>query len=387
VQGASDHQGLFSMNQEAAPAMLIESPSHGEPHAASAPRLERGKRVLHVAGHVDFCSLEFLRHAVHQLGALSSEQWLLLLDTQDELGHATAGLPQEVQLRIAPRNTSRSIAALFGLVSLIRSTIDDLAPDVVHLHAANAALLRRVVDLASERAIMVVRTPHGYGETHASRSAREPLTTAFIDGLVPDEFFNNAQPMPTAPAVVATIARSLRPSARDEAFAQLAVSLSGDSPALRFRWIGNASPPVHQYLRAADIEHVELDGSSPPASALRGASVYVETTESDHFPIHVAHAMALGIPCVVLRRANRYRVVKHCQTGFVCANLDELRYYVALLGRDQVLREHLGRIAHAEALSRFGAERFRNALFGLYAGLHVAPAPQGLAPPLHQSAA
>jgi glycosyltransferase involved in cell wall biosynthesis len=69
--------------------------------------------------------------------------------------------------------------------------------------------------------------------------------------------------------------------------------------------------------------------------------------------LHLAEAMAVGLPCVALDCMQHREVIRDGETGYLCKTSGDMMECIATLIDDPSLRERIGGAARLEAQRRF----------------------------------
>ena len=163
------------------------------------------------------------------------------------------------------------------------------------------------------------------------------------------------------------ISSGRHPSARNiELFARLAVLLGGTELGISFNWIG----PVDEILRAqfesAGVGVYDPQTDANHALRLAGGWIYIAPRANRGFPICLAQAMAAGLPCVAFDCPEHRAVIRHGDTGYLCATESEMVDRVAMLVDNPSLRQLFRKAARAEAELRFNEFEFGARLLVAY---------------------
>jgi len=146
-------------------------------------------------------------------------------------------------------------------------------------------------------------------------------------------------------------------------FAQLAVLFGEDSMALSFNWVGRVDSESRARLKAANVGIFDEIDAHGRASKLASAWIYVAyPTASQDFPLLLAEAMALGLPCVAWDTPQSRNVVRHGETGLLCSSPEQLLTNIAQLIDSSELRRSMGRSAQEDAARRFHPAQLRDML-------------------------
>lgn len=150
---------------------------------------------------------------------------------------------------------------------------------------------------------------------------------------------------------------------------RLAVLLNGRAPRVPFAWLGAASRAERAHLEAAGVRLFDREDEAGTARLLSRAAAYVHLSQTTTQLQAVAQAMAAGVPCLTSDTLVHRAIVRHGETGFVCAgDLDFIEKLVLLL-RDPAERERMGAAARAEAGRSFTQRHFETAVLRAY-GFH-----------------
>ncbi len=216
-------------------------------------------------------------------------------------------------------------------------------------------VLRHLVPLHNYRTIANVP----FDVRALQRMARLPAR--LIESPVADVFFQVAHQV-DAPSPVIVGSAPPDAVAAAERFAQLAVLMADGQPGLRFRWIGAATPASVSVLEAAGVSVMAEEQAADPyhrAHALADATLFVAPSAGQGFPMALAEAMAVGLPCVADAVPAHDDMVVHLETGLLAPGMPALSYAVAELLGGQALRQELAAAARRDALGRFSDAGFR----------------------------
>jgi len=194
----------------------------------------------------------------------------------------------------------------------------------------------------------------------ASSDPLEPVLEHSVD----DVFFCGPRREARRPLVVtASRADDPRGAAR---FAQLAVLLSEESLGLSFNWVGQADAASIAQLNAAGVGMLEARDDMRRVARLRSAWLYVAGGSGTGFPVCLAEAMAMGLPCVAWDTPQHRALLRPGETGLLCESENELLACIASLVDSAAFRSALGQAARAEALRRFHHSGFGASLLASY---------------------
>jgi glycosyltransferase involved in cell wall biosynthesis len=354
--------------------------------------------VVHLTGRMTDLVFGFLGPATATLAASGVKQVVVLTDAP-EFRHLLPRFDESVELVLAPAERHpwrrwQQLASAFA--HAIRR--DDLR--AVHLHgvlplAVALPLLRGRVPLYF--------SPHGSKSLGALRVLSRPLLWAARIGVAPsaqraiasvsaeapalnavgreiavvetpvEDVFFKAERRESRQPLVVTSGRIEDPR-RAELVVQMAVLLGGEDLRLSFNWIGPVDAVSAARLATARVGVFPVTQPDERALRLSSGWVYVAHGRSRGFPLHLAEAMAAGLPCVAIDSPMHRSLLRHGETGFLCENDDDVLRHVAELVDNRVLRRTMGRAARREAERRFAQERFRDELLAAYDVAHLGQA-------------
>jgi len=357
--------------------------------------------VVHLAGRMTDLVFGFLGPATAALAATGVKQVVVMIDAP-QFRHLLSQFDARVEIvplpddRLAPRRWRR-LARAFG------STVerDDLR--AVHLHGFVPWLVC-AFSAGARRDVPLYYSPHGSKSLDAARLFTRPALWATRAAFVPlversiasiaaeastlqallghpvavleppvdRRFFAQRRREAPAPLIV-TSGRIEDPRSAEQVL-QMAVLLGGEELRLSFNWIGPVDAVSAVRLKAAGVGVAGVTGIAERAARLAAGWVYVAHGRSRGFPLHVAEAMAAGLPCVAIDSPMHRSVLSHGQTGMLCSDGEDMLRHVARLVDDGELRRRLGRAARREAEQRFAASRFREQVLAAYEVEHRLPA-------------
>jgi len=360
--------------------------------SALAMAAEGPGTVVHMTGRMTDQVHGFLGPATAALSASGVKQVVVLVDAP-EFRHLLPRFDASVDLVPLPHERL-AWRRWLGLARLFFQTIG--RPDVraVHLHGFMPMVIGMLMLLCrGKRRVSVYYSPHGSKSLGAlrmltrpalwaTRAALLPLSeraiasvpveasalagfdAAVIEMPVDSVFFNAARREATAPLVL-TSGRIEAPRVA-ELVVQMAVLMGGEDLKIHFEWIGPVDVVSAARLKAAGAVVSPITQAEERAQRLSSGWVYVAHGRSRGFPLHLAEAMAAGLPCVAIDSPVHRGLLRHGETGFLCADAESVWRHVARLVDDPALRARLGRAARREAEQRFAHARFREALLEAY---------------------
>jgi glycosyltransferase involved in cell wall biosynthesis len=147
---------------------------------------------------------------------------------------------------------------------------------------------------------------------------------------------------------------------------RLAVLLNGRQQRVTMAWLGPLMGTGRAQLEAAGVEVLDADDPAGAARLLCGAAAYLHLSRANGQLRALAQAMGTGVPCLATDTLAHRAMIRHGETGFICAgDLDFVEKLILLL-RDASERERIGQAAHAEAARIFTQRNFETAVLRAY---------------------
>lgn len=150
---------------------------------------------------------------------------------------------------------------------------------------------------------------------------------------------------------------------------RLAVLLNGREERVAIAWLGPLGRPARAQLQAAGVQVLEAEDDSTAARLLSGATAYLHVSQSGSEMRALAQAMAAGVPCLASDTLAHRALIRHGDTGFICASDLDFVEKLVVLFRDATERERIGQAARAEAARLFTQRHFETAVLRAY-GFH-----------------
>lgn len=352
-----------------------------------------GGLTVHVVGRVTPPLASFVQPAIEAMAALGVPQALVFIDDEQGRTLAEALHPAVVRVPVAdgatPWSRARSLTA--GLRSVLAMAP---SPGALHLHGLLPGLAAlRSLPRGLQRTVPVWFSPHssraqvrpvawravlgrllrqglGPGARQAIVNLRlepeqaepfGPLELRLVECPVPQVFFDTPRREAQRPLLIGCHLEGQRPAV--DGFLRVAVLLNDERLGLSFNWVGPAEPEVAEAIRASGIGRFDAPNDAARALRMSAAWVFVAATCERGFPLRLAEAMAAGLPCVALDSEVHRSMIIDGQTGFLCADLQQLLLRVGQLVDSPALRQQVGQAARREATRRFSEAEFRRQLW------------------------
>ncbi|KVC12466.1 glycosyl transferase [Burkholderia diffusa] len=311
------------------------------------------------------------------------------------------GLAAMFDARVSLRHVQMKGAGLLRTVGRLRATLNEIGPDVVHLHSSFAGFLGRLSTLFALPKAAFFYSPHcisfmrrdisgvkrlafvglewiacvrkclyvacSESEGRAIRAwLRQPVVV--VENAV-SATLSSSQPgepegPPNRPPCVVTVG-GIRAQKNPELFARIAHGMRARGT--HFVWIGDGDDAAKARLAEAGVEVTGWLPRDEVARRLAHADMYLSTSSWEGMPVSVIEAMLAGRPVIVSGCAGNVDVVRHLQTGVIYATSADAVAWLERLASDDALRGELARRASHEARQRFGEDRLFDELAPLYA--------------------
>lgn len=349
-----------------------------------------GGTVIHWAGHVTDEVFSFLGPASAVLAQAGAKQTIVMID-EPRYRHLLPRFDTSVSIVLTPPEPDlygRWTRARQSFVNALRNT----PPSAVHLHGFIPYLLGASAIGKYARSARLYYSPHGskslsissragvllrrasrrivgYGGAHdianVSTDARalhaatgQPVT--LVEGVIPQAFLDVERNESRRPLVVTGNRIPDLPSAR--LFAQLSVLLSEESLGISFNWIGGSDRLSESCLTAANVGIFDIVEDAERAQRLAAAWIFAAPSGKSGFPLFLAEAMAVGLPCVAIDTEYHRDLIEHGVTGYLCRNDEEMVERIAELVDSASLRARVGEAARRDASARFSPRRIRGTI-------------------------
>lgn len=366
----------------------------------ASSRAEIGaSHVLHVVGRVTEAVFSFLGPASEALAHAGYDQTIVMLD--DPKHAHTFKFPVQVRLLTVPVD-ALGHRHWIGVAAAVQTLTATHQFSAIHLHGFLPWLLGTQMGRCIPKQASVFYSPHGSrtlgllrpfqtalawclslgSPTHrqeiifSSKSDAQRLAVNGVQSVVTIEaaldevFFNTPRNEARRPLVVSGDHHDDRRSV--EMLSRLAVILSAAELGLNFNWIGDVGIASAARLKAANVGAFPILDDARIASRLATGWVFIAAGESTEFPVMLASAMAVGLPCVVAALPYHLDLIQHGINGLVYHSEEEALAMVSKLVDDPELRIRLGAAARVDALARFSKSKLDQALIAAY---HHTPQP------------
>jgi glycosyltransferase involved in cell wall biosynthesis len=294
----------------------------------------------------------------------------------------------------------RSIAPIADVrgVLAVRRLVNELRPDVLHLHSSKAGVLGRAAawltgDLQrtyySPRGLAFLQEDHSprarafyrwversvarlggtvvacsQSELDLVRSAVRPERAELVENAIDVDAVPLHAPRNDGRMRIGAAGRATYHK-NPELFATIAKRLARDG--VDFVWIGGGeAADVRPLLEAG----VHVTGWLSRSDALEQTSrldIYVHPSRWEGMPIALIEAQVCGLPAVANDAVGNRDVVRHGVTGYVSHDAGEMAGYVQRLIDDPALRSSMGGRARADGLARFRLDRLVDDFERVYA--------------------
>ena len=237
------------------------------------------------------------------------------------------------------------------------------SPNLARFNSWTSVLVGRLLkaQLAPLHAGVLLASP---GESHVLSTLLE-RSAEVLPPVVDPVFFQAQRQDAGHPAVLA----GGTGSEAVDGVSRLAVLLNGREDRVPFAWLGAVTRAGRAQLEAAGVRVFDREDAAGAARLLSRAAAYLHLSQARGQLRAVAQAMAAGVPCLASDTLAHRAILRHGDTGFVCAgDLDFVEKLIMLL-RDAAERERIGQAARAEAGRAFTQRHFDSAVLRAY-GFH-----------------
>lgn len=358
---------------------------------------DRQSHVIHIAGSVTEAVFSFLGPASDALNKAGFKQTIVMLELPS--GHrGPMRFSPGIDVHAIPLD-HKGHRHWFAMAKVVQSLNASQRFDAYHLHgflpwafgtrlgkliqpqaqvyysphgSRTLSLLRPLqITVGSVMALMspAARPPEMIASSLADAErmlpmANHPVLT--IESAIDDAFFEMPRKEARRPLLVS--GGTLHSHRSVELFCRLAVVMSAAELGLSFNWIGHAEPSDTQLLKAANVGHFPTVAPLQMASRLAAGWIFMAASAADEFPVLLASAMALGLPCVVANTPQHRELVNHGENGLIYQSEEEALAMVSRLIDDPALRVKLGLSARVDAQRRFSRSKLDSALLAAYLG-------------------
>jgi hypothetical protein len=353
------------------------------------------KLFVHLAGRLTDVVYSFLGPATTALAEAGHRQSVVVIE-DPRFAHLIGELDHRLDLIVVKNDAGWRCwsAALPMYWRMLRRP----APEAIHFHGFIALCAGGLMSRACRLQSALYYSPHGSSahgrlkpvgsmilallgrwvgvsrmstivDATAATGANKPLRhaqTDLIDSPVADVYFSTPRSEAPHPVVFAG-GRSAEPEGA-HFVAQMSTVFSGAAEGLSFQWLGAVGiSDAAEALRAAGVRVVDDEPDSLCAAHLSVGWLFVAGAGGPRgFPVHLAQAMSMGLPCVVADTPSHRALVEQGRNGFIFSSHAEAQRQVAQLIDSAELRSSIGAAAKASARSRFRRRGFEKKLLGLY---------------------
>lgn len=166
----------------------------------------------------------------------------------------------------------------------------------------------------------------------------------------------------------AVLAGGTGPAAVD-GVSRLAVLLNGREERVPIGWLSPVNRPERAQLQASGVQVFDTEDDASIGRLLSSAAAYLHMSHATGALRALAQAMAAGVPCLVSDTVGHRTMIRHGETGLICAGELDFVEKLILLLRDPAERERIGQAARAEAARIFTQRHFEAAVLRAY-GFH-----------------
>lgn len=299
---------------------------------------------------------------------------------------------------VVPMVTHVSLVKDAWSVWCLLRLIQQVQPDVIHLHSSKAGVLGRVAAWLSGKRVRVFYSPHGFAflrqdvsklkqklflkfERVAAKlggflvacSGSEAELAKQTVGHPCVHLVENATDLKNVHAStgsadgVVNVLNAGRVCYQKGPWRFKAVAQACADMQARFVWLG-AGDLAHE-LQSAQAINLKLTGwltRTDVAQQLAQADVFLMPSLWEGMPLALIEAQAAGVPAVVSNVVGCRDVVQDGMTGFVCDTDEELCARTRQLVQDAALRKRMGDNAAQMARKRFSVARMNDELLQLY---------------------
>lgn len=305
---------------------------------------------------------------------------------QRELDHPNVTLiPVSMAASISPIQDART-------VKLLSRKLNELAPDVLHLHSSKISVLGRLAYRNCRCTSALFYTPHGYAflrqdiphYQRATYKAIEYTIQKTLGGTTVacgDTEYKTAQKLGNARLVrngisIDDLGKQTHPSCNDKLTVgilgritharnpQLFDRLAKSFPDVHFLWIGGGK--LRHLLTADNIEVTGwfMDRKKAVAQLAR-LDIYLQISLWEGLPLAPLEAMSFNLPVVASNVIGNRDIVDHGRSGYLCTHLQEYKKSIETL-HDAQLRQKMGDAGRSRLTEKFNAQQNFQDLIELY---------------------
>lgn len=358
--------------------------------------------VVHVLESMGAGVLSSVSLSCNELSKRGFEVYLIYSPNREETPENWRGLFSS-NISFCQINMVRSISPFQDILSLYKliMALQEISPDVVHLHSSKAGVLGRAASLFVKSCGVWIYSPRGLSYINDSDSRVKRFFFYLIEkvfakafprativacsqselkmiellrknnlALVENAMDNCAEEIYKTRSEILRIATIGRVSKQKNPslLCRVARKLALDNErGVEFVWIGGGDESYTNELLDAGVSVTGWKEKSEVINMLRDVDVYIQTSFYEGMPVSVIEAQRAGIPSVVSDVVGNRDVVENEVTGFICDSEEDFCQAINILSDDKY-RLCMGGRARDVALIRFSPRRLGDDLERLYQG-------------------
>jgi hypothetical protein len=363
--------------------------------AREFPLPEPQDAVIHLVGRVTDAVCSFLGPATHALAESGGLQTVILIDDAQHRQALHKLHPSVKLIRLHAECTLP--AQCQQLLRALREAVKAHPVGAVHLHGLIPSLIGVLASSSTPMPRKIYFSPHGskllsplkwlgtlmlwMTRPQSGRTPQRAIANIgtdvralrsitqhdveLIESPVAPAFFDTPRAAVRTPRV--TSGHHAHDAASGTSVAQMAVLLADEAPeGVRFTWLGPVPPTSRAQFKAAHVEMIDAAQEDVRATELAGSWAFYAPPGARGFPVFLAEAMAMGLPCLAFDTPYHRDLIRHGETGWLCRTEGEVLHALSQLIATPELRERLGAAAREEALRRFHPDKFRTSLLAAY---------------------
>ena len=352
-------------------------------------------KVVHIIEALGGGIYSYFVELTHSFGDLENvETTIIFSDKRKEIDpkQIYEDFNKNIKLIKIPMKRELSASADYKAFLKIKKVLEEIKPDVIHLHSSKAGVLGRAAYYFSGSDAQLYYTPHGYSFLRKDISVIkkffffciEKLTQKFFGGktiacgdteltyserIGPVTLVRNSvnlskirtvktenEQKPLTIGILGRITYARNP----ELFNVLALR----HPEINFMWIGDG-----ELLDKLTAPNITITGwytdQKKALRKLNSIDIYLQTSSWEGLPIALLEAMALEKPILATNIIGNKDIVKHGETGYLFNTIYEFDNYLFYL-QDERTREIFGKNSLARCEELFDSRKNFKQLIDLY---------------------